>query len=86
MVLFAAVGMVVAGETVLQGRMGDLAFVGYWMVCLVLTALAVLVALLDARALRRRSREESRQLLQATLKEIEANAKTRAGRLDRDRR
>jgi len=77
LVLIAALGMLIAGETVLQGRLQNVAFVLYWLLCLILTTAAII---LDARALRRQTREEARDLLQSTLKEIETDAKARRGR------
>ena len=67
--------MLVAGETVLKPRLKDLSFLVYWLICLVLTGLAILVAFLDASAVRRRTRREARDLLESTLGRIEADAK-----------
>jgi hypothetical protein len=80
LVLVAALGMLIAGETVLQGRLENVTFVLYWLVCLLLTTAAIVIAFLDARALRRQTRDEARDLLQNTLKEIETEAKARRGR------
>ena len=80
LVLIAALGMLIAGETVLQGRLQNVAFVLYWLLCLILTTAAIIIAFLDARALRQQTREEARDLLQSTLKEIETDAKARRGR------
>lgn len=82
-VLIAALGMLIAGETVLQGRLQNVTFVLYWLLCLVLTTAAIIIAFLDARALRQQTREEARDLLQSTLKEIETDAKARRGRTRR---
>ncbi len=81
--LLAAVGMLIGGETVLEGKLGGLVFVFYWLVCFALTGLAILIAFLDARALQSRTRREERDLFAATLKEIETEAKTRPRRPDR---
>jgi membrane protein implicated in regulation of membrane protease activity len=67
--------MLIAGETVLQGRLRDLTFVAYWLVCFALTASAILVAFLDARALRRQTREETRDLVQNTLNKIATDSR-----------
>ena len=75
--LIAALGMLIAGETVLQGKLQNITFVLYWLLCLILTTAAIMIAFLDARALRRQTREEARDLLQTTLKEIETDAKAR---------
>jgi hypothetical protein len=79
-VLLAALAMLICGETVLKGILGNLAFVLYWLVCLVLTCLAILIAILDARALRYRIRQEQRDLFESTLREIETEAKSRPQR------
>jgi hypothetical protein len=72
--LAGAALMLVAGETVLRDRLRDLAFLVYWLACFALTGLAVGVALIDARENRRRLREEKRDLLQTTLKDIQSAA------------
>ena len=85
LVLLAALGMLVAGVTVLEARLAGLGFVCYWLACLLLTGLAIFVAFLDVRALGRRTREAQRDLFQATLKQIETEAKSRARPHDRKR-
>ena len=75
--LVVALGMLICGETVLKERLGKLTFVCYWLVCFGFTSLAILVALLDARAMRRRIGQQQRDLFEATLKEIQTEAKTR---------
>ena len=85
-VLLAAVGMLICGETVLKGKLEDLKFIVYWLVCFALTGLAIVVAFLDARALQRQTRQERRDLFDTTLKEIQSEARTRHGRPDRSRR
>lgn len=75
--LAAALAMLVAGQTVLKEKLKNLAFVCYWLVCLGFTCLAILVALWDARALRRRTSREHCDHFEATLKEIETKARTK---------
>jgi hypothetical protein len=76
-VLLAATGMLIIGEAFLKGHLGPVGFVVYWLVCFGLTLVAMSVALLDAKILRRRAHEEERALLQSTLKGIEEQAKNR---------
>ncbi len=76
-VLLAALVMLICGVTVLSEKLEYLTFVFYWMVCFVLTILAIIVAFLDARALQRRTREEQRDLFATTLKQIESEARRR---------
>jgi len=78
MALFASAGMLLCGLTVLQGRLGPSVFLLYWSSCFLLTGLAVLMALRDFRALQHRARKEQRDLLESTLKEIEAEARRKA--------
>lgn len=80
LVLVLALAMLIAGETVLSGRLREWGFLGYWLVCLLLTSAAIIIAFMDARALRRQTRDEARNLLQSTLKEIETEARTRRSR------
>jgi|SRR5258705_4002412 len=74
--LFAAIAMLVLGETVLKGRLADLGFIVYWLICFGFTGLAIMAAFLDAHAMRSRVREEHRKLLETTLKKIETEAKS----------
>jgi membrane protein implicated in regulation of membrane protease activity len=80
LVLLAALGMLVAGETILKGKLEYLGFLFYWLGCLGFTFLAIVIAILDARALRRETRTAQHDLFQATLKQIEAEAKARKDR------
>ena len=75
--LVAALGMLVLGQTVLDGRLHGGAYLLYWLVCFGFTFLAMLVALWDARALRHRSRKEERELFHNTLDQIIAEAKAK---------
>ncbi len=83
--LGAALLMLILGQTVLQKSLNGLAFLLYWLLCLVLTGIAVLVALVDARAVRLELKREKRELLEQTVKEIqdEATARHRRGRKTR---
>jgi hypothetical protein len=85
-VLLVALGILICGETVLKGKLGDLTFIAYWLVCFALTGMAIVVAFLDARALQRQTRHEQRDLFETTLKQIQSEARTRPGRPDRRRR
>ncbi|HXP60515.1 MAG TPA: hypothetical protein VN829_08495 [Dongiaceae bacterium] len=74
-----ALAMLITGQTVLSGRLNPLAFMLYWLVCVGLTGLAMVLAIRDLRALQRRNLEEQRRLFQATLEQAanEARAKGR---------
>jgi hypothetical protein len=77
LVLIAALLMLIAGETVLQGRLKDLGFLIYWLVCFCLTCVAIFIAFLDVRALGLRTRREQHQLLETTLKKIQTDAQAK---------
>ena len=70
--LLVAVGMLVWGQTVFRSRLTGMSFVVYWLMCLGLTFLALATALWDLRAVRRRLREEQRDLIQKTLEGADA--------------
>ena len=57
-------GMLIWGQTILQTTLKRWVFVVYWLVCFLLTGLAMLTAWLDLRATRRRSQAERRELVE----------------------
>ena len=77
LVLALALVMLLCGETVLKDKLGNVAFIFYWLLCIGFTSLAILVAFLDARALRHQTRQQQRELFEATLKEIERETRKR---------
>ena len=87
--LLAALAMLAAGETLLKGRLSALGFIAYWLVCFVVTVLAVYAALADARAVRQETQAEQRALFEATLQRIEEekarNARDAAGSQNKSR-
>jgi len=70
--LAVSIGMVIAGETVLKATLSSspTGFLGYWLGCLLFTALAVCAALLDARSLRAESRKAHQELFEDTFREV----------------
>ncbi len=68
--LVVAASMLIWGQTILRPWLVGMLFVVYWLICFVMTGLAIVVALLDLRATRRRSRAERRDLLERTWKDI----------------
>ena len=77
--LLAALAMLLAGQTVLRGRLSNLGFVLYWLVCFGFTLLAMVVAWMDALAIRRDSRVEQRAFVEETLREIARKRNAAAG-------
>ncbi len=69
--LGGAVLMLILGETLLKGRMSPPVSVFYYTLCMCLTAAAILIALADARASARRTLQERRDLINATLENLQ---------------
>jgi len=65
--LLLALGMVVWGQTWLKPQLQGLAFVFYWLTCLIWTLLALFTALVDASATRRQLRQKQADLLREAL-------------------
>ncbi len=85
LVLLAALAMLVIGQTSLKSRLEGLGFVCYWALCFGLTIVAIVVALLDARALQSRTRREQRDLFESALKELEREAESKSRQRDTDK-
>ena len=69
--LALAFGLLVWGQTVLRNRLTGVAFLIYWACCFVFTLAAIITALLDVRATRKRAQEEHNALMRRTLEELE---------------
>src|SRR5215469_5895572 len=76
--LGGALLMLVAGGTVLNGRLVGLAFLLYWGACLALTVVAILIAFIDMRAVQYQLRQEKHDLIQSTIENIQKDAQTKA--------
>ena len=68
--LALASGMLIWGQIVLAPYLKGMGFIIYWLICLLLTLAAIVIALLDIRAVRRRTREERRELLKKTFDDL----------------
>jgi len=81
--LGTAILMLVAAETVLQGKLGLLMLAIYWVVCLILTVISIVLAFAEARAVQLKARQEQRELFDKTLQSIEQEKRDRTlGRQD----
>ena len=76
--LLTALGMLIVGETALRDRFNKPGFVAFWLVCLVFTCVALFIAFLDVWAIRRGIRQEQREFLEKTLKEIALEREARS--------
>jgi len=83
-VLALALSMLVLGQTILQDKLGKVAFVFYWAICFIFTGLAIVVAFRDVKAVKNEVRSEQRTLLESTLKEIESEARDKEKRARRN--
>jgi len=77
--LFGALALLLAGQTRPGGRLVGVTFILYWLLCLILTVLAMIAALVDAFALRRENRAHQRALIESTLEEIQTRRKPVSG-------
>ena len=80
--LLIAAGMLIWGQTILKSYLEGIGFVLYWLACMAFTGLALLTALLDIRAVRRRTREQHRDLLQRIFDEAESNKENESNEPD----
>ena len=64
-------GFLVWGQTVLSERLKGTVCLVYWGCCFLLTLAAIIIALLDLRATRRRAQREHLELVQRTMNEID---------------
>ena len=69
--LAVAAGLLIWGQTVFAPYLKGVAFMLYWAICLLFTLGAIVIALIDIRALRRRTSQERRVLLEKALAEFE---------------
>lgn len=77
--LMAASGMLVLGLTLLSQHLQGWTFLFYWLGCFTFTLASIFVAFLDWWVIRRRTRDEQRDLIQKTLEEVD-EAKEHQGR------
>ena len=68
--LAIAAGMLIWGQTVLESTLTGASFIIYWLVCFGFTVGAIFIALIDIRALRRRTQDEQKELLERTLGDL----------------
>lgn len=76
--LAGALAMLVIGQTGFREHLQGPVFLVYWGSCFALTLFAMVMALRDARAVRHRTQQEERALLQDTIKEIISEAKAKS--------
>ena len=72
-------GLLVWGQTVLRDRLKGTAFLAYWGFCFLFTFAAIVIALLDIRATRRRVQRAHEELIERTLKELDQESGEKSG-------
>lgn len=77
--LISSAGLLIWGLTLLRPVLRGWLFVAYWFACLLCALLAIVIAWLDLRAIRRHVRAERRELLNAALTTITEDARKRGG-------
>ncbi|HTD68481.1 MAG TPA: hypothetical protein VK846_18320 [Candidatus Limnocylindria bacterium] len=80
--LALAFGLLVWGQTVLRDRLTGVAFLTYWGSCFLCTIAAIITALLDVRATRKKIQEEHEKLIQKALEEAEREAEDNSEKSD----
>jgi hypothetical protein len=80
--LAMAAGLLIWGQTVLKPHLEGVLYLIYWSLCFLFTIGAIFIALLDVRAVRRRTREEQRNLIQRTLQETDSKRDEKSGEAD----
>jgi hypothetical protein len=86
--LILAAGLLAAGQFVLKDALinrGKIAFLLYWGACFFFTVAAMVVALLDMRATRRKACEEQAELLQRSFGDVREDDAPEAGKQDEER-
>ena len=73
--LAVAGGMLIGGQTVLKSTLNGVTYLFYWLGCFGFTMASVFIALLDARAVRQRTRDEQQALIEQTIGEIKRKNK-----------
>lgn len=77
--LALAFGFLVWGQTVFRDRLKGVAFLLYWFCCFLFTIAAIVVALMDVRATRKRAQREHQDLVQRTLEDIDRESGDKSG-------
>jgi hypothetical protein len=73
--LAVAAGLLIWGQTILKPLLDGLPYILYWGICFLFTFAAIVIAMLDMRAVRQRTRREQAELIQKTLETIDAESR-----------
>jgi hypothetical protein len=78
--LVVSILLLVLGQTILRHTLTNAVFIVYWAVCFICTGLAILFSLLDFASVQRRAREEQRELIEKTVRDIARQKEIKSGR------
>lgn len=73
--LAVAAGLLIWGQTILKPVLNGLSFIFYWGICFIFTFAAIVIAMLDMRAVRQRTRREQAELIQKTLEKMDEESR-----------
>jgi hypothetical protein len=68
--LLLALGMLIWGQTLLEPHLKGMAFILYWMICLLCTSLSLLIALVDFWIVRNRIRRQQSELTHGAIEKL----------------
>ena len=69
--LTLAAAFLIWGQTVLKPYLNGVAYLFYWFLCFVFTVLAIFIALLDMRAVRRYLHQQNREIVERAIAEAQ---------------
>src|ERR1051325_11612236 len=77
--LAVAAGMLIWGQTILKDYLRGLGYVLYWIGSFFFHLAAICIALVDLRVMRRRLRDEQKELVERTLEAVESQENSAEG-------
>jgi hypothetical protein len=69
--LTMAAGFLIWGQTLLKPYLNGVGFLCYWFLCFVFTVIAMFIALLDMRAVRRHLHQQHREIVERAISEAQ---------------
>src|SRR5437667_3046422 len=69
--LTMAAAFLICGQTLLKPYLNGIGFLFYWFLCFVFTLLAIFIALLDMRAVRRHLHRQHREMVERAISEAQ---------------
>jgi len=76
--LTMAAAFLIWGQTLLKPYLNGVAYLFYWFLCFVFTVLAIFIALLDMRAVRRHLHQQHREMVDRAISEAQQASKEKS--------